>query len=245
MTEHSITSDWIELDNELRAWLARPEGVDNPPGILIYIEAFGVNGHMRKVAERYARAGYAAIIPDIYHGKTVDYGDMETALPIIKRLDEAQVMRESDKALDALASEAGVTAAPAVVGFCLGGRLAFLAGLELGDRLSAAVCYYGGGIGPENDHFGRPILIERAAELGVPALLHYGDQDGSITPTEHGRIAKALSKAGKRYVMSVYPGAGHGFDCNDRDSYDPGASAEAWALTQHFLAGFTDRSGAD
>lgn len=234
MNEHTITSDWIELSAGLRAWRALPKGVKSPPGVLLYIEAFGVNPHMRRVAERYARAGYAAIIPDIYHGKTVDYGDMDTALPILRSLDERQVMDESARALDAL-TEAGVRGRPAAVGFCLGGRLAFLAGLELGDRLSAVVAYYGGGIGPEQDRLGRPILIGRAAELAAPVLFNYGGEDGSITPAEHGRIAASLSEAGKHYVMAVYPGAGHGFDCNDRESYHAEASAEAWALTQHFL----------
>ncbi|MGH8128894.1 MAG: dienelactone hydrolase family protein [Gammaproteobacteria bacterium] len=234
MKEHPITSDWIDLAPNLRAWRALPEGVDAPPGVLIYIEAFGVNEHMRNVADRYARAGYAAIVPDIYHGKIVDYGDMDTIMPILKSLDEAQIMRESAQALGAL-SEAGVRSRPAAVGFCLGGRLAFLAGLELGDQLSAAVAYYGGGIGPEKDHLGRPTLIGRAAELPVPVLFNYGGKDGSITSVEHGRIATALSEAGKRYIMSVYPEAGHGFDCNARDSYNADASAEAWALTQHFL----------
>ena len=234
MSEHPITSGWIELSSGLRAWLARPEDLKNPPGVLIYIEAFGVNAHMRNVGERYARAGYASIIPDIYHGKTVDYGDMNTVIPILKNLDEAQIMRESAQALDAL-KEAGVRGHPAAIGFCLGGRLAFLAGLELGARLSAVVAYYGGGIGPEKDHLGRQTLIGRAAELTVPVLFNYGGKDTSITPAEHGRIATTLSEAGKHYIMSVYPEAGHGFDCNARDSYNAGASAEAWALTQHFL----------
>lgn len=234
MKEHSITSGWIDIAPELRAWRALPDDADASPGVLIYIEAFGVNAHMRNVAERYARAGYTAIVPDIYHGKIVDYGDMNAILPILRNLDEAQIMRESAQALDAL-SEAGVRSRPATVGFCLGGRLAFLAGLELGNRLSAVVAYYGGGIGPEKDRFERPILIERAAELPVPVLFNYGGKDTSITPAEHGRIATALSEAGKRYVMSVYPEAGHGFDCNERDSYNAKASAEAWALTQHFL----------
>lgn len=234
MKEHSITSGWIDLVPELRAWRALPEDVDTPPGVLLYIEAFGVNEHMCSVAEHYARAGYAAIIPDIYHGKIVDYGDMDAIMPILKNLDEAQIIRESALALDAL-STAGVRSSPAAVGFCLGGRLAFLAGLELGARLSAVVAYYGGGIGPEKDRFGRPILIERADELPVPVLFNYGGKDGSITPAEHGRIATALSEAGKRYTLSVYPEAGHGFDCNARESYNANASAEAWALTQHFL----------
>ena len=242
MSEHSITSDWIELEPGLRAWLARPEDVESPPGVMLYIEAFGVNEHMRNVADRYARAGYAAIVPDVYHGVTADYGDMDTALGQIKKMDDAQVVRESSLALDAL-QKAGVTKAPAAIGFCMGGRLAFLAGLELGERLSAAVSYYGRGIGTEQDRFGRAILIERAAEFVPPLLLHYGGQDGSIPPAEHGRIAAALSEAGKRYIMSVYPQAGHGFDCNARASYDAEASAEAWDLTQRFLERFTVGAG--
>ncbi len=238
MKDHPITSDWTELAPGLRAWLAHPDDVESPPGVMLYIEAFGVNEHMRNVADRYARAGYAAIVPDIYHGVTADYGDMDTALGALKKLDDAQIVKESAMALDAL-EQAGVGSPPAAVGFCLGGRLAFLAGLELGERLSAVVSYYGGGIGAEKDRFGRAILIERAAEFVPPVLLHYGGQDGSIPPAEHGRIAAALSEAGKRYIMSVYPQAGHGFDCNARQSYDAEASAEAWALTQQFLERFT------
>lgn len=238
MKEHPNTSEWIDLGPGLRGWLARPGDVDSPPGVLIYIEAFGVNQHMRNVADRYAKAGYAAIVPDIYHGVTAEYSDMDTALGQIKKMDDAQIVEESALALDAL-EKAGVETPPAAVGFCMGGRLAFLAGLELGKRLSAVVSYYGGGIGAEKDRFGREILIERAAQMVPPILLHYGGQDGSIPPAEHGRVASALSEAGKRYVLSVYPQAGHGFDCNERPSYDAEASAEAWALTHHFLGRFT------
>lgn len=235
MTKQPVTGDWIELAPELRAWLAKPEGADSPPGVLLHIEAFGVNAHMRTVAERYAAAGYLAIVPDIYHGHTFDYGDIENAIGAVRELDDRQVLGETEAALECLATE-GAGGKPAVVGYCMGGRLAFLAGLELGSRLSAVVSYYGGGIGPEKDRLGRAPLIERAEELGTPILLHYGGKDQSIAPAEHARIAAALSKAGKRYAISVYPEAGHGFNCDERPSYDAEAAAEAWELTRTFLA---------
>jgi carboxymethylenebutenolidase len=235
MNKHTVSADWAEFASGLRGWLAKPEGAESPPGALLYIEAFGVNAHMRNVAERYARAGFAAIVPDIFHGEVFDYDDMDGALGAVRNLNDEQVMRESVEALAALA-EAGVAGNPAAIGFCMGGRLAFLAGLELGERLSAAVCYYGGGIGPQEDHFGRPILIERAAELAVPTLLHYGGRDSSISAAEHGRIAAALTDAGKRYALSVYPQAGHAFTNDDRESYHAASAAEAWELTQQFLA---------
>lgn len=235
MTKQPVSGDWIELAPELRAWLAKPEGAGSPPGVLLYIEAFGVNAHMRAVAERYAAAGYLAIVPDIYHGQVFDYGDIENAIGAVRGLDDRRVLRETEAALERLAAE-GAGGKPAVVGYCMGGRLAFLAGLEFGTRLSAVVSYYGGGIGPEKDRLGRAPLIERADELGAPILMHYGGKDQSIAPAEHARIAAALSKAGKRYAISVYPEAGHGFNCDERPSYDAEAAAEAWELTQTFLA---------
>lgn len=229
------SAGWIDLAPDLRAWLAKPQRVEQAPGIALFIEAFGVNAHMRNVAGRFAAAGYVAIVPDIYHGKTFDYGDMDSVLPQIRALDEKRVMQETALALERLAQE-GAAGPPAVAGYCLGGRLAFRAGLELGERLAAVVSYYGGGIGPEQERFGREPLAGRASEMGAPILLHYGSEDQSIAADEHGRVAAALSRAGKRYLMSVYPGAGHGFDCNERPSYHPAASAEAWDLTLEFLA---------
>lgn len=236
----SISAEWVEVAPDLRAWLARPQAAKQAPGILLYIEAFGVNAHMQNVARRYAEAGYVAIVPDIYHGETFDYGDIDNALTKIRALDEKQVMQETARTLDRLA-QAGAAGAPAVAGYCLGGRLAFRAGLETGARLSAVVSYYGGGIGPEQDRFGREPLAGRADEMGAPILLHYGAEDQSITPAEHGRVASSLSRARKRYLMSVYPGAGHGFDCPERASYHAAASGEAWQLTLEFLA--AHRSG--
>ncbi|MGH8427065.1 MAG: dienelactone hydrolase family protein [Gammaproteobacteria bacterium] len=237
MNAMTITSSWETLAEGLRAWLAKPQGIASPPGILLYIEAFGVNAHMRGVAERFAQAGYAAIIPDIFHGKTFEYDDIEHALPVVRELDDQQVMRESVETLACLAA-AGMSGKPAVAGYCMGGRLAFLAGIELGARLSAAVCYYGGAIAPgkDKDKYGRTPPIGRVAELAVQTLLHYGGKDRSIDAEEHARVVAALSKAGKRYVVSVYPEAGHGFNCDERPSYDAHAAAEAWDLTLAFLA---------
>lgn len=226
---------WVELGPDLRGWLARPERIEGAPGIALFIEAFGVNQHMRNVAARFAGAGYLAIVPDIYHGKTFAYGDMDHVLAEIRALDEGRVIQETARSLERLAAE-GAEGRPAVAGYCLGGRLAFRAGLELGERLAAVVSYYGGGIAPEQDRFGREPLAGRAAEMGAPILLHYGTEDQSIGAEEHGRVAAALSQARKRYLMSVYPGAGHGFDCNERPSYHAEASAEAWRLTLEFLA---------
>src|SRR5699024_5311770 len=195
-----------ETSGDERAWLAWPAEIDHPPGVLLYIEAFGVNAHMQQVARRFAESGYAAIVPDIYHGKVIDYEDMEGAMAAIRTLDDGAVMQVSRHALEALSGH-GIAGKPAVTGYCMGGRLAFLAGIDLGEHLSAAVSYYGGGIAPgtDKDKLGRAAPITRAAELAVPLQLHYGGKDRSIGTEERARVASALAAAGKRYTLSFYP----------------------------------------
>lgn len=237
MRDTDFDADWIDIGEDARGWLAWPGSAAQPPAVLLYIEAFGVNAHMRRVARRFAEAGYAAIVPDIYHGKTVDYGDMASAMAAIRALDDEQIMRESALALDAL-SERGVAGKPAAIGYCMGGRLAFMAGIELGEHLSAAVSYYGGSIAPEGDKdkLGRAAPIKHVAKLTVPLLLHYGGTDRSIGAEERARVVAALDGADKRYTLSLYPGAGHGFDCDDRDNYHAPSATEAQAQTLAFIS---------
>jgi carboxymethylenebutenolidase len=97
------------------------------------------------------------------------------------------------------------------------------------------VSFYGGGIAPEQDAVGRKPLLDRVPEMQNPLLLQYGSADKSIQPAEHARIIEALSAAGKRYSLEVYPGAGHGFFCDDRPSYDAGAAEQSWQRTLGFL----------
>ncbi|HEX5314906.1 MAG TPA: dienelactone hydrolase family protein [Gammaproteobacteria bacterium] len=227
----------VTLDSGLRCWVAKPAENAAPPGVLLYIEAYGVNAHMRAVADRFAQAGYAAIIPDIFHGRTFDYGNTQSAMRAVRELDDAQVMRESAEALKWLAEDGH--GKPAVVGFCMGGRLAFLAAIELGSHISRAVCYYGGGIAAEGerDKYGRRPPIVGVADIAVPLLLHYGGRDAVIDSAEQLRVATALSKAGKQYVLAVYPEAGHAFNCEDRPHYHDASAAEARRLTLAFLGG--------
>jgi len=237
MHDENFDANWIDIAAGARAYLAWPAQIKHPPAVLLYIEAFGVNRHMQEVAQWFAGKGYAAILPDIYHGATFGYDDMDAALDAVRTLDDVEVMRESKLALSALA-ERDVHDKPAVIGYCMGGRLAFLAGIKLGERLSASVSYYGGGIAPGTgtDKLGRTPPVKRVAELAVPVQLHYGGKDRSIGAEERARVASALAGADKRFTLSFYPGAGHGFDCEDRKSYHAKASAEARALTLAFLA---------
>ena len=236
-----IHSQWLNLRADLRAWYARPVAAGPHPAVVVLIEAFGVNPHFQEVAERLARAGYCAIVPDIYHGKVYEYTDFHTAIAHLKSLDDRQVMAETAIALDALGERAEVRKdAIGALGFCMGGRYAFMANAIHARRLSATVAFYGGGIAPEKDAVGREPLLHLAPQMQAPLLLLYGAKDSSIQPDEHGRIANALSAADKRYTLTVFPDAGHGFFSDRRDSYHEAAAKEGWRLTLDHYTQYLD-----
>ena len=231
-----IVSEWVQLENGPRAWYARPVGVGPHPAVLVFIEAFGVNAHFQDVAQRLARAGYCAMVPDLYYGKTYEYSDLDGAIGHLKTLNDADVMRETHMAIQALQQRAEVSKdAIGALGFCMGGRYAFMANAIQADHLRASVAFYGGGIAPDRDSVGRNPVLHLVDQMRAPLLLLYGAEDQSITPVEHGRIATALSTAGKRYTLTVFPGAPHGFFADPRDSFRPEAAQEGWRLTlDHF-----------
>jgi carboxymethylenebutenolidase len=123
----------------------------------------------------------------------------------------------------------------AIIGFCMGGRLAFLANAVHGKRLAASVSLYGGGIAPAVPRGPRKSLVDRVADLGAPQLLIYGARDASIASDEHARVAKALSDANKRYTLAVLPDAPHAFATFDRESYHAGAAEAAWRMVFGFF----------
>lgn len=227
-----IQSEWLQVSPQLRAYYSHPAGNGPFPLVLVFIEAFGVNDHFAEVAQRLAQVGYAAIVPDIYHGAVYAYKDFENAIGHLRSLTDEVVMVEARAVIAAVQQRPEVAAGKiAVLGFCMGGRYAFLANAALAEQVAVTVAFYGGGIAPESDSFGRPPLLQHVPAMRAPLTLLYGAEDQSIQPDEHARIAAALSRAGKRYNLSVFPGAPHGFFSDRRDSYRPEVAAEAWQIT--------------
>lgn len=228
--------EWVDITGDLRGYYAHPGGRGPHPCVVLHIEAFGVNDHFKRLTERFADAGFAAITPDLYHGTLVAYDDLDNAIATLKSLDDEQVMTETGAALDFLTGrdEANERAA-GVIGFCMGGRFTFLANAALADRFRAASSFYGGGIAPVEDMVGRKPLLDRVGAMRAPIQLWYGAEDQSIAPDEIGRIAEALTAAKKRFTVNVFPRVGHGFFCEDRASYDEAAAETAWRETVAFF----------
>jgi carboxymethylenebutenolidase len=225
-------AEFIETAGDKRAYFAVPAGSGPFPGVLVFQEAFGINGYMQNEVKRLAARGYAAIAPDLFDGETFDYDELDKVFPRMSLLTDDGMLEHVDDAVRYLDAQPEVKHGRyGAVGFCMGGRLAFLTAVSRPQKIAAAASFYGGGIAPEKQRMFPP-LLDRVPDLGGELLLIYGADDEGITPQEHARLTEALSMQKKRYRISVYPGAGHGFASTDRvPAYEPNAAEAAWAET--------------
>lgn len=215
---------------KMDAFVARPATTGRCPALIVLQEIFGVNPHIRDVNQRFAREGYVALAPELFHrtapGFEGDYRDIDSAMPHMRAMTPEGAAADLQAALDWLRTSAAVQADRiSVVGYCMGGRIAFLANAEL--PLRSAVLYYGGGIAPA--------FIGRASELHSPMLFFWGGLDKHIPPEQRAEVLAALKTHRKTYTSVEFSDADHGFFCDMRPSYSPRASREAWALTLAFL----------
>lgn len=223
----------------MRLYVSRPASEVPGPGLLIMQEAFGVNVHIRDITERFAREGFLAVAPELYHrtgtGFEGRYDDFPSAMAHLKELRDPNLEADFRAAYDWLRANGIAAGSPiAAVGFCMGGRAAFLATITL--PLECAVSFYGGGIAPNPMN---PGLLGRASDLKAPVLLLWGGRDQHITPEQRSAVVNALKVAGKSYVNVEFSDADHGFFCDARPSYNPVAAAQAWPLTLAFLKTYT------
>lgn len=201
----------------LSAAVTVPEGVRHG-GLVIIQEIFGLNSHIRDVCDQFAEAGFLAVAPALFDrigaDVTVDYTDISRGRELIGRLDPRQTVLDLAAAVEHATSAGSV----GVVGFCWGGAQAWRCAAEL--PVAAAVSYYGGGIQNMTD-----------VQPACPVMLHYGAEDRHI-PLEQ---VDAVRSAHPDAVVHVYEGAGHGFNCDQRDDYDPEAACLAFGRTTEFL----------
>jgi carboxymethylenebutenolidase len=236
-TSTTRTGKTIQIAADLPGYYVTPAGAGKFPAVIVLMEAFGVNDWCKSICNRLAQAGFAAIAPDLYRGATYSYTDIQAAIAKLKTLKDDVVMSDVGKSIEFLAKRSEVNASGiGVIGFCMGGRYTFLSNAVYPSQIKAAVAFYGGGIDNPADPVGRKSLLNRVATMQAPIMFMYGAEDNSIPADEHSRVTAALSKAKKRYILNVFPKAGHGFMSSDRrDSYSPEAAAEAWLMTTGFL----------
>jgi carboxymethylenebutenolidase len=218
----------------MRAYVARPAESTVHAGLLVGQEAFGVNAHIRDITERFAREGYMAIAPELFHrtgpGFEGRYDDFQSVMPHVAALRHPQIEADIFAAHEWLGANGGKELPVAAVGFCMGGMVAFLAGITL--PIAAAVSFYGGGIAPSAQ---RPGLLDRVNDLRAPVLMFWGGLDKHLGQDVVRSVTDALRAAKKDFVNVEISDADHGFFCDARAAYNPVAAAEAWPLTLAFL----------
>ena len=198
------------------------------PGMLLIQEIFGVGPYIRAVGERLAAAGYVVGAPDLFWRFAPgfqaghDEAGLAESMQQAGNLDPVKAVGDSVAALEHLGQLSGVAARPGVIGFCLGGTLAF--GVAAADDPSVCVSYYGSGV---------PSMVDRLPEVSCPTLFHFGATDAYI-PNEGVEALAAALPAGM--VLNV-EAAGHAFDNHESAMfYDEAAAGAAWSKTMAFLA---------
>jgi carboxymethylenebutenolidase len=198
--------------------------------ILLIQEIFGVGAYIRAVAERLAEAGYLVGAPDIFWRFAPNWesehseAGLGASMEKVQQLDFPKAISDCVVAFDHLAQQPGISAAPAVMGFCLGGTLAW--GVAANANPSCCVSYYGSGV---------PSMLGMIDQVSCPTLFHYGNNDPYI-PNE-GVDAVGAALAGRPGFILNVENAGHAFDNHESDMfYNESASHAAWAKTMAFLA---------
>jgi carboxymethylenebutenolidase len=218
----------------MRAYVSRPAG-EPRAGLIVFQEAFGVNPHIRDVTDRFAKQGFLAISPELFHrtapGFETGYTDFPSVVGHMQAMMDPGLEADTRAAHEWLKNSSGHTGLSiSAIGYCMGGRAACFAAITV--PLKCSVSYYGGGIGASS-YF--PSLLDRLKNLAAPMLFFWGGLDAHIGPDQVAAVTNELRAAKKTYVNTEFSFADHGFFCDARASYNAEAAAQAWALTMAFL----------
>jgi carboxymethylenebutenolidase len=197
-------------------YLARAER-DGAPGVVVIQEWWGLNQHVKDVAERLAAAGYTALAPDLYHGDEIGYQEPDEAGKLMMALNIGEAAKDMRGAAAHLRD---LTNKPVgIVGFCMGGALSLYAACDNPDNVAACADFYGV----------HPAAKPNLAALQAPLLGIFAANDDFTPPATVHELDQQLTAAGKPHDFTIYPNTDHAFFNNDRpEVYAPDAARDAW-----------------
>jgi len=213
-------------DASAHGYLAVPAS-GSGPGLVVIQEWWGLTEHIKDVTDRFAAEGFVALAPDLFGGPTTH--DSDEAGQLMQDLPVERAARDLSGAVDFLLGHDAVTSSTVgAVGFCMGGGFVLVMAAQQGDRVGAAVPFYGVGGYDQVDLGG----------VTAPVLGHFGSEDGFAPPAQVDALEAELQAKSQGSVEIVrYPGAGHAFfnDENPMGTYDAELAAQAWARTLEFV----------
>ncbi|MGB3441300.1 MAG: dienelactone hydrolase family protein [Actinophytocola sp.] len=227
-------------DGECAATLHTPSDQAGHPGVLMYPDAIGARETFAGMGDQLAGLGYTVLVPDIYYrdapyapfdAATV-FGDQEERArlgALAGSITTERAIADAGAFLEFLAGRAEVSGSSmGTTGYCMGGKLSLLAAAHHPDRVAAAASFHGGNLAAEDD----PDSPYRVADrIRAAVLVAAAQDDRSFPPEQYDRLERALTEAGVRHTLAVYP-AKHGFAVPDNDTYDTAAAQRHWAALE-------------
>lgn len=226
-------------DGVADSYLVVPDGGPHP-GVLLFIDAFGLRPRIEEMADRIADAGYAVLVPNLLYrgGRSPLIEDMSALedasqresvfgkiMPLVQGLDTDKITRDAEKYLDFFAAQDGVDDGPVVItGYCMGGTNALRVIEAFPDRVKAIASFHGGRLAtdqPDSPHL-------RVGNITGEVYFGHADNDHSMNAEQIATLEKALDEAGVTYRSEVYEGAGHGFTMSDTAAYDEAGEKRHW-----------------
>ena len=220
-------------DGEMPGYFARPEGVANPPVVLVAMEIFGLHEYIKDVTRRLAKLGAFAVAPDYYFRKGTDLTkitDIPQLLPIVNSKPDAELLSDLDGTVAWAKSQGGDTSRLGIIGFCRGGRTVWEYAAH-SPALKAGAAFYGSPVDPPNPLWPKSPM-QLASEMKAPVLGLYGEADTGIPVATVAALKAALAANKKTAEFKIYPGAPHGFHADYRASYRKEAADDAWGQMQ-------------
>ncbi len=222
---------------EMGAFVALPDG-GHGPGLVVLMEIFGVGSYIQRAAERLAELGYVALAPDLYRRTSPglalehDQEGLQAAMAALGKLDFAGAVEDSIAALQYMRDLDEVNAPVGVLGFCLGGSLAFEVAAQ--SDPAVAVSYYGSTVADS---------LAAGDQISCPMQFHFGAEDSYI-PLEQAESVAGAAARRSDWECHIQPDGGHAFDNHDAEIFHrPAAAARAWEKTSDFLARELPRIG--
>ena len=230
-----------DLLDDMATYVSQPNQPGKLPAVIVIQEVFGVNSNIQKITERFAAEGFFAVAPALFHREGTTEGirgtnpvfgygptapDVEARSKAIGNWKDDELIMDINTTIDWLRNHPRVLGDRiGIVGFCAGGRITYLAAAAC-SGLAAAVNFYGGNTMKQWGAGATP--FERTSNVQCPVMGNFGESDQNPSPDDVKRLEAELQKHGKTSDFKMYPGAGHGFFCDERDSYHEPSAKDAW-----------------
>jgi carboxymethylenebutenolidase len=228
----AVTDERLEVSvggGQMPLYVARPEGDERLPLIVVIHEIYGLTPHTEDVARRFAGAGFVAAAPHLFFQTPIpDFSDRASFMAFRRAIHDDDMLRNIDAAIDTMRQKPYVDGGRiGIVGYCFGGYVSLLETAH-NSSIKALADYYGGG-NPD-------VVLEAASKVHVPVLGMFGAEDQGIPVDFVHRTEEAMKAAGAQTEFHIYPGAGHAF-FNDTspERYNEGAAKDAWPKTVDFF----------